>query len=381
MIEEFLAKRELYERLAAAIVPLLERLASQAGVSLIRIESRVKEEESLREKVSRPEKAGKYTNLEDVTDLCGLRLITYSNNDCAMIADEIRRHFSVDETNSVDKAQVQDPDRFGYLSTHLVVSLTEERSKLFEYEGLSNLRAEIQIRTALQHAWASLDWKMRYKSEVEVPRELRRRLFRISALLETADEAFASLEKSAEDLRASYSKDVRGGRLEIPVNRDSLSAFMANSKLVASLFERCRDAGIPIVGLKMGLTRENERPWTNLIRSLAACSVLTLEALEAELLAVTDANIADLKSVKDIYLPRGTFGVFTPLRILILSRRPLTVRQAVLRSDSTPGALSEALERVLLASQRHKGPVTPRAAQNVRHQGIPTDKPTDKKPR
>jgi putative GTP pyrophosphokinase len=57
----------------------------------------------------------------------------------------------------------------------------------------ADIRAEIQVRTALQHAWSAVHHKLEYKSSTEAPPELRRRLFRLSALFELADEQFSEL--------------------------------------------------------------------------------------------------------------------------------------------------------------------------------------------
>jgi putative GTP pyrophosphokinase len=349
--DDFGKARNQYERLGAAIQPLLEQLAQQSGVSLVRIESRIKSEESLREKLNRPKKKAKYSNLEDVTDLCGLRIIVHSITDCEKIIREIREHFVIDEMNSLDKGALQDPDRFGYLSTHLIVSISDERSNLFEYAGLGGLKAEIQVRTALQHAWALLDWEMKYKSKVEVPRELQRKLFRISALLETADDAFSELKKAAEELRAGYDNDVRSGKLGIPINRDSLSAFIRNSKIVEDVFERCRAAGIPITqNIAERLDATNNKPWTYLINSLIACNISTLEDFEGELLQVREEHIAALKSVHSVWRGgKGTFGIFSPLRILMIAKKPVGERVRILDEVAAGSELGTA-ERSKLVS-------------------------------
>ena len=227
----------------------------------------------------------------------------------------ISNNFDIDYTNSIIKGADCAEDRFGYLSTHLIASLPEVRVNLFEFRHLAGLKMEIQIRTVLQHAWAVLDWKLRYKTENEVPKELRRKLFRISALLEAADDAFSDLQKSANSLRAEYSSEIRQGKFDISINRDSLEAFLFQSATVRDVLDRCELRGIQI-------NRDN-RPGPNtaydyLISSLAACDVGTLDQFEERLRNVRESNIDDLLAIRN----KGNFqfGIFTPLRILMVSQ-------------------------------------------------------------
>lgn len=90
----------------------------------------------------------------------------------------------------------------------------------------AGLRAEIQVRTALQHAWSAVNHKLDYKSPTEVPRELRRRLFRLSALFELADEQFSELRDARARIASEYAEDVRDGQLDIPLDQSSLIAYL-----------------------------------------------------------------------------------------------------------------------------------------------------------
>lgn len=73
---------------------------------------------SLFEKLNRPGKA--YQELGDVTDLVGLRIITYLPEDVDGVAQIIEDEFAIDRVNSIDKRLTSDPDRFGYASLHKV---------------------------------------------------------------------------------------------------------------------------------------------------------------------------------------------------------------------------------------------------------------------
>lgn len=242
--DDFKEKRHLYEKLAEAVHRLLEQLAEDNHISIALVEHRVKQQDSLEKKNARPDKLDKYKHLEDVTDLCGLRVVLFTNEDCEAMTAAIRKNFKIDEPNSNVKGSNYEEDRFGYLSTHLVASLPETRTDLFEFRNLAKLKMEIQVRTVLQHAWAVLDWKLRYKSEREVPKELRRKLFRISALLEAADDAFSDLLHLVENLRAEYNSEIREGRLAIPINKDSLESFLFHSDVVARLLDECEQRSI-----------------------------------------------------------------------------------------------------------------------------------------
>ena len=92
--------------------------------------------------------------MENITDLCGLRIITYYEDEVDQIAAFIREHFSTDEDNSVDKREKLDPDQFGYASVHVIVNLPIDASGINPRSGES-CKVEIQIRSMLQHAWAA----------------------------------------------------------------------------------------------------------------------------------------------------------------------------------------------------------------------------------
>ena len=230
ILSEYDKNVSLFEILSRKISALLEGLIRDEGLYVHSIHHRVKQRDSLSRKVNRPDTS--FKELGDLTDIAGVRVITYYSSDVDRVADIVRREFSVDRENSVDKRALLDPDRFGYLSLHYIVSLSKSYGKLAEYKRLVRLKAEIQIRSILQHAWAEIEHDLGYKSKYAIPIHIRRRFSRLSGLLELADYEFDGLRKNLRD----YSEEVAAAQdIDILIDKVSLTHFIKRSDLVRML--------------------------------------------------------------------------------------------------------------------------------------------------
>ena len=156
-----------YEDFTNHLRDLLEDLLKNANIDVIQIDGRAKSAESFAEKVRR--KGAQYDDpLRQVTDLVGLRVITYYLEDVSRVGDLVRDEFAVDPVNSVDKAEMATPEQFGYRSVHYVATLGPNRRDLAEWAPFRSVRFEVQVRTSFQHAWAAVDHKLRYKTAKDV---------------------------------------------------------------------------------------------------------------------------------------------------------------------------------------------------------------------
>ena len=237
--------RPQYVAFAHTLKALLRQLLAAKGIDVVTVDTRAKTVESFCGKIEREDKS--YSNpLNEITDLAGVRIVTYQIADIESVSEIINNSFEVDVDNSIDKRQSIEADRFGYVSVHYVVSFETTRSGLPEYAAFSGLYGEIQVRTVLQHAWAAIDHKLRYKSQQEIPANLRRQLYRISALLETADEEFESLTARIAEVRAEYSEAISGGSLDIALDVDSLNAYVEGSEQAKALLAACDTLNIVI---------------------------------------------------------------------------------------------------------------------------------------
>ena len=214
IMEEYRKGLPQFEAVAREINFKLRRTFDQAGLLVAAIEYRVKSEDSLAGKLEL--KGAKYKTLADITDIIGLRVITFYIDDVDKVASAVERLFSVDWENSVDKRKIHEIDSFGYLSLHYICSQED-----FPY------RFEIQMRTVLQHAWANMNHDTGYKSGVEVPKVYLRNLSRLAGMLELVDEQFSIIRSELTNYRRRVQALVASGNLDdAPLDGDTFRSFL-----------------------------------------------------------------------------------------------------------------------------------------------------------
>lgn len=108
--------------------------------------------------------------------------------------------------------------------------LTEIRIEQYNLEN--NYRFlehfEIQMRTALQHVWATMNRDTGYKSGVEIPKEHLRNLNRIAGMLELADEQFSHIRREINDYRRNVQSLVASGNFDdVSLNGDTFRSYLA----------------------------------------------------------------------------------------------------------------------------------------------------------
>lgn len=214
LLDEFLARQSSFEAMARSLHDHVAEVLERAGVRVLGVSHRVKSASSLARKLARPDRT--YRRLDDLTDLVGLRVITYFEDSIEQVAQLIERSFRVDMDRSVDKRLLEDPARFGYRSLHYIC---HPPPLLVTIEPTWDWPFEIQVRTVLQHAWAEIEHDLGYKSPESIPMPVRRRFSRLAGLLEIADSEFVELRR----LLDSYAHDVRQSHLQTGVPLDTLT--------------------------------------------------------------------------------------------------------------------------------------------------------------
>jgi putative GTP pyrophosphokinase len=233
IIIDFKDKEELYDSFRERIVNLLEDLLSNSKIVIHQIDSRTKSFDSISKKI---QKKDKYGNLNEITDIVGIRIITYLESEVDIIDELIRKEFDIDDENSIDKRILQ-TNEFGYRSLHIVAKLENSRLKLTEYRRYKSLKFEIQIRSILQHAWAEIEHDLGYKGKSAIPQSSIRTFNRMAALLESADIEFDRLKKELTKYENEVPDLIKKKPEQVTLNQASLDSLNKTNKT----FEKVRE--------------------------------------------------------------------------------------------------------------------------------------------
>ena len=238
------------------LIPLIQNQIISEGIDFHHISGRVKDRNSYLEKV---ERKGYKNPILDVTDFCGIRIITFFPSQVFSISKLLRDIFEIDEGNSTDKIQELGDSKVGYQSVHLVGKLGATRKYIPEYKNLADLQFEIQIRTILQHAWAELVHDGSYKFSGELPPKLQRKLNLQAGALELVDEQLEEISQSIKDyeveIEASKEKRDSEGlnalsleRLYLDVISQEKSDQSYSTKGFKNEIRELRDFGVQSIG-------------------------------------------------------------------------------------------------------------------------------------
>ncbi|MEN4916339.1 hypothetical protein ABE366_14475 [Acinetobacter pittii] len=223
----YIDKAHLYDSLAQSVVQILKSIMKSEKISFVDVPYRIKTKDSCLGKLK---KKSHYQSYEDMTDIAGLRIITLVESDLEKVSKIISENFNVHKEDSGDKADLLGADKFGYRSIHFVCDIGKERERLPEFTLYKDLCFEIQIRTALSHAWAEIEHDRGYKLGGELPQHLKRRFNLLSGLLESADLEFNRLTTEIENYKNKLKSSDLNDLLDLDINRLSLISYL-NLKL------------------------------------------------------------------------------------------------------------------------------------------------------
>lgn len=246
-------------RLTEQYVGLVTTLLDDAGINYLSVEGRAKSVASFAAKADRSV-AGLplYADpLEDITDQIGVRVITYLHSDVAAVADLLGDQLSILDDRDMGQETASE-GRFGYASRHLLLRVDPAKGTPPAYQELSRWRAQVQVRTVLQHAWAEFEHAIRYKGtipEEHVP-DLDRRFTLAAGLLELADREFSLIR---DRLQATTSEELPPADVSDPrIGAQDLATFLTTQYADAGWSRPDHYAWVSGLLLELGITSLDE---------------------------------------------------------------------------------------------------------------------------
>ena len=278
MIGEYDQKEHLFVSCQLKIENLITELLEDKGVQIHQIISRTKTRDRLKEKIER--KGEKYKTIDDITDIVGIRIISYFADDVDKIAKTIEKEFKIDKPNSIDKRKLED-DRFGYMSLHYVCEFTPDRIKLPEYQKFKGIKFEIQIRSILQHSWAEIEHDIGYKGSYSIPKFAKRSFHRIAALLETADLEFNRLRESLVGYEKEIKKKAAKPTIKVLLDKATISEFIKQNEILKEIENNI----VNRLGWRLGDTFSyKDDTINNRLKDLEILDIKNLKELEEQLI-------------------------------------------------------------------------------------------------
>lgn len=315
-------QKDIFDSYALALKSLLNTLIRSEGVHIHSLDSRVKTRKSLENKI---EKKKKYVSINNITDIVGIRIITHYADDVDKIAQLVEREFTIDKENSIDKRVSLEPEKFGYLSLHYIVTLNEARIGLKEYSLYKDIKAEIQIRSILQHAWAEIEHDIGYKQTNGLPNVLRRSFSRLAGLLELADDEFIKIKDRIAERQQEVSKDMESGLGESLLDIVALGEFLNKSRVLDEISHQIK--------LRYGITvvpPSKDYDLAHLFNALFYAGIVTIRDLTNALIQMKEyvidrASLFEKESVefyKNKNLPKHNLLVYLAQILVALQKFP-----------------------------------------------------------
>jgi predicted RNase H-like nuclease/ppGpp synthetase/RelA/SpoT-type nucleotidyltranferase len=242
--------RAATDRFLALVTTLLD----DAGINYLSVNGRAKSVASFAAKADRTLDGELIYGdpLEQITDQIGVRVITYLHSDVAAVADLLSDQLEVLDDRDMGQETASE-GRFGYASRHLLVAFDGT-------PGPAQLRhrAQIQVRTVLQHAWAEFEHAIRYKGTIpaEHAPDLDRRFTLAAGLLELADREFTMIRDrlQATVVEPAQDRDATDPR----ISGQDLATFLANEYADAGWSRSDHYTWVSGLLLELGVTSLDE---------------------------------------------------------------------------------------------------------------------------
>ena len=158
------------------------------------IKSRLKTSESIVKKLKKNGYESTIENMvEYINDIAGIRVICSFTSDIYKIANMIRGQSDLKILSVKD--YISYPKASGYKSYHMIVAVP-----IFLSDRITEAKVEIQIRTVAMDFWASLEHKINYKFEGNIPEYIKDELIDCAGMVSDLDAKMMALNEEVQKL-------------------------------------------------------------------------------------------------------------------------------------------------------------------------------------
>ncbi|MEH7387705.1 GTP pyrophosphokinase family protein [Bacillus sp. JJ1521] len=161
------------------------------------VSSRVKSPESILKKVNRKGYEFSIGSIKNnIRDIAGIRIVCSYISDIYRISEMLQQQKDVTVIECKD--YIKNPKQNGYQSLHLIVQIP-----IFMSDREDHVFVEIQIRTIAMDFWASLEHKIYYKYNKEIPQHMKDELKEAAITASQLDKKMEKLQKEMNQLKES----------------------------------------------------------------------------------------------------------------------------------------------------------------------------------
>lgn len=151
------------------------------------IKTRLKKPDSIVKKLENKKIEMNYQKLiDEISDIAGIRIICPVKENIFDVLNIIKSY--PDLKILKEKDYISNPKKSGYSSYHIILEVP------INVAGkIINIKTEIQIRTMAMNFWASLEHKIKYKTDKEVTKKMCKELINAAKILNKMDVQMAEM--------------------------------------------------------------------------------------------------------------------------------------------------------------------------------------------
>ena len=195
------------------------------------VKSRVKSPESILKKVIKKGSSFEFDSIkENIRDIAGIRITVSFISDIYKLADMLKTQKDITVIESKD--YILHPKSNGYQSYHMILEIP-----IFMSDREENVYVEVQIRTIAMDFWASLEHKIYYKYNKEIPERLLIELKEAATVANALDQKMEQLNKEVTECKENHSAQEKED-LILNINKEQ---FQLPLTLIESLLQKKDD--------------------------------------------------------------------------------------------------------------------------------------------